>query len=172
MRSHSYFFLECLLTQNIHSFSSFFSLQKFKHIFGPGKLVCFQAYKLLTPHEGYLQGSLFWTYFSLCIVLVNFSQHVGMFFKVGGGQVFFHSLSKGFYDSPNNCMNHSKWLLDHVRHVWDIFGIIWPLKIIFQIRFSKTFAWKWVKNTFFILFRLDEGIYYVNPETKSFHDCG
>ena len=50
---------------------------------------------------------------------------------------------------------------DHVKHVWDIFGTIRPLKIIFWDFIFENFRLKINKNTFFGLLWLYKGNYYL-----------
>ena len=50
---------------------------------------------------------------------------------------------------------------DYVRHVWDIFGTIRPLKIIFWDYIFENFRLKMNKNTFFGLLWLYKGNYYL-----------
>ena len=49
----------------------------------------------------------------------------------------------------------------HVRHVWDIFGTIRPLKIIFWCYIFENFHLKMSKNTFIGPFWLYKGTYYL-----------
>ena len=50
---------------------------------------------------------------------------------------------------------------DHVRHVWDIFGNIRSLKIIFWDYIFENFRLKMNKNTFFGILWLYKGNYYL-----------
>ena len=50
---------------------------------------------------------------------------------------------------------------DCVRHVWDIFGTIRPLKIIFWDYIFENFRLKMNKNTFFGILWLYKGNYYL-----------
>ena len=50
---------------------------------------------------------------------------------------------------------------DHVRHVWDIFGTIWSLKIIFWDYIFENFRLKMNKNTFFGILWLYKGNCYL-----------
>ena len=97
------------------------------------------------------------------------------FCLVGGVQkVFFWSHSKGFYKHPNDCTNHIEWLFDDLRHVWDIFDPIEPLKIIFWDWIFETFRLNIGKNPFFGLLCLYKGFYYCSNlcfETKSLATC-
>ena len=51
--------------------------------------------------------------------------------------------------------------LDHVRHVWDIFETIQPLKIIFLGYIFENFRLKISKITFFGILWLYKGTYYL-----------
>jgi len=55
---------------------------------------------------------------------------------------------------------------DHVRHIWDIFGTIRPLKIIFWDYIFENFRLKMIKNTSVGLLWLSKGIYYSEVQQK------
>ena len=81
-------------------------------------------------HKSFLPAQLNRMTISLCVKIM----HLRIF--LWGVMNFFQSHSKGLYKDPNDCMNHL---------VWDIFGTIRPLKIIFWDYILGTSRWKWVK---------------------------
>ena len=93
-----------------------------------------------------------------------------------GGNVsffFFTVTLKAFITIQMTVWTIQNDYLDHVRHVWDIFGTIRLLKLIFQIKFSKTIDWKWVKIRFLPYCDLIKAFTtLVSSETKSFDDDG
>ena len=62
---------------------------------------------------------------------------------------------------------------DHVRHVWDIFGTIRPLKIIFLDYILESFRLKMSKTRLLVYFYFIKGFTtFLRSETKSLDAYG
>ena len=88
-------------------------------------------------------------------------QHLGIFvFKGGVCSTFFRFTLKAFISIRVTLGIIQNDYFDHVRHVWDIFGTIRSLKIIFWDYIFENFRLKMNKNTFFGIWWLYKGNYY------------
>ena len=82
-------------------------------------------------------------------------------FKGGGWRNFFRFTLKAFISIRMTLGIIQNDYFDHVRHVWDIFGTIRSLKIIFWDYIFENFRLKMNKNTFFGILWLYKGNYYL-----------
>ena len=82
-------------------------------------------------------------------------------FKGGGWRTFFRFTLKAFISIRVTLGIIQNDYFDHVRHVWDIFGTIRSLKIIFWDYIFENFRLKMNKNTFFGILWLYKGNYYL-----------
>ena len=85
----------------------------------------------------------------------------GDFLAGGVSRIFFRVTLKAFIRIRMTVWTIQNDYFDHVRHVWDIFGTIRPLKIIFWDYIFENFRLKMNKNTFFGLLWLYKGNYYL-----------
>ena len=81
--------------------------------------------------------------------------------KVDGTHNFFRVILKAFISIRMTLGTIQIDYFDYVRHVWDIFGTIRPLKIIFWDYIFENFRPKMNKNTFFSLLWPYKGNYYM-----------
>ena len=117
----------------------------------PVNFMCNIFYYFLEKHiPKHLQKKTFrqhFTFFawSLSVILrkVNWE-----FFQEGVSWTFFRVTLKAFIRIQISVWTIQNYYLDHLRHVRDTFGTIRQLKIIFEMRFSKTVARKWVEIRF------------------------
>ena len=79
----------------------------------------------------------------------------------GGHEFFFRVTLKAFISIRMTLATTQNNYFDYMRHVWDIFGTISPLKTIFWDYIFENFRLKMNKNTFFGLLWLYKGNYYL-----------
>ena len=114
-----------------------------------------------------------WTYFSIEFFHPNYiffvfdEKHEDFDFREGIHEFFrdswiFSRFSlKAFISIRMTLGTIQNDYFDYVRHVWDIFGTIRPLKIIFWDYIFENFRLKMNKNTFFGILWLYKGNYYL-----------
>ena len=95
-------------------------------------------------------------------MISQFFLHTGIFvFKEGVWGIFFRFTLKAFISIRMTLGIIQNDYFDHVRHVWDIFGTIRSLKIIFCDYIFENFRLRMNKNTFFGILWLYKGNYYL-----------
>ena len=95
-------------------------------------------------------------------ILSPIVNNMGIFVFRGRGHGFFFRFTlKTFISIRMTLETIQDDYIDYVRHVWDIFGTIRPLKIIFWDYIFENFRLKMNKNTFFGLLWLYKGNYYL-----------
>ena len=96
------------------------------------------------------------------LVYLKWVHNMGIFvFKEGVWGNFFRFTLKAFISIRVTLGIIQNDYFDHVRHVWDIFGTIRSLKIIFWDYIFENFRLKMNKNTFFGILWLYKGNYYL-----------
>ena len=97
--------------------------------------------------------------FIFCIVEIDY---VGIsVFKGGVWGIFFKFTLKAFRSIQMTLGIIQNDYFDYVKHVWDIFGTIRSLKIIFWDYIFENFRLKMNKNTLFGILWLYKGNYYL-----------
>ena len=118
--------------------------------------------------KGVLQSPSLKTKMPTCAYVLEFMKfskktlHVGILvFREAVSGNFFRFTLKAFISIRVTLGNIQNDYFDHVRHVWDIFGTIRSLKIIFWDYIFENFRLKMNKNTFFGILWLYKGNYYL-----------